>query len=391
VWLLLVVLAFGVVAGALMTWHHETQLYGSGTAELAGCEASASVNCDIVNTSRWSELAGVPIATLAVAAYLAIAALALWALEDRPGALGLVLAAGVAAALYSAFLFHVSRTELGYVCSWCIRLYAVNVAIPILALVAGRPRAPDRRTLVRAAAALAGFALLAVGLQRLYRHRLGGDAVAAPDVATELAPDPTGAPAPRAFDVEIAPGRTAPLVITPDDVWKGSLDAPVVVVELADFQCGACRRAAAALAEAVAARKDRLLFVFRHFPLNSDCNPQLAERLHPHACVAAQAAECAREQGRFWAMHDLLFANQDRLAPVWLRRYAERAGLDLAAYDACIASDRSAAAVRADIDAGNRLEASGTPRLIIDGVQYRGAIEPISLGEALDAAIARPR
>jgi thiol-disulfide isomerase/thioredoxin/uncharacterized membrane protein len=120
--------------------HHENQVYGDATLALANCPESETVNCDLVNSSRWSEIAGVPIAALALPTYLLLLLL-LAASSRAPETLGYVFCVGLLTVAYSAALFFVSKILVGYLCLWCMRLYAVNLSIPILAALAAR-RAP---------------------------------------------------------------------------------------------------------------------------------------------------------------------------------------------------------------------------------------------------------
>jgi formate-nitrite transporter family protein len=114
--------------------------------------------------------------------------------------------------------------------------------------------------------------------------------------------------------------------------------------------------------------------VFRHFPLTN---------IHPHAQAAAEAAEAASRQGRFWEMHDLLFRNQSRLEPGDLRRYAERLGLDVEHFESDLADRPITARVDRDVESGVESAVDGTPSLFIDGRRYRGPRDSASLGRAV--------
>jgi protein-disulfide isomerase len=115
--------------------------------------------------------------------------------------------------------------------------------------------------------------------------------------------------------------------------------------------------------------------VYRHFPLRS---------IHPHAQAAAEAAEAAGRQGRFWEMHDVLFRNQLRLEPDDLRRYAKRIGLDLDRFDADVADRTVRARVARDVQTGLESGVDGTPSLFIDGRRYLGPRDAASLAAALE-------
>jgi diadenylate cyclase len=117
--------------------------------------------------------------------------------------------------------------------------------------------------------------------------------------------------------------------------------------------------------------------VFRHFPLDS---------VHPHARRAAEAAEAAAAQGRFWEMHDLLFENQDNLDDEALRRYAARLGLDMARFEDDLAERRHAPRVREDRLDGERTGVEGTPTFFINGARYEGSLDLEGMLAAVEEA-----
>jgi protein-disulfide isomerase len=146
----------------------------------------------------------------------------------------------------------------------------------------------------------------------------------------------------------------------------GPSQAAVTVVEYGDFECPNCKQAAPAVKLLLTRFAGRVRFAYRHFPL---------EGVHPHALHAALAAEAAGAQGKFWPMHDLLFENQAHLKLPQLRRYAERLELDLARYDAEMASDLYLQRVRSHIASGEESGVRGTPGFFVDGI-----IQDVSFG-----------
>jgi protein-disulfide isomerase len=165
--------------------------------------------------------------------------------------------------------------------------------------------------------------------------------------------------------------------VDPTDHARGVGGARRLVV-YGDFECP---YTAATMREV-----DRLLaggaafeVVFRHFPLRS---------IHPHAQAAAQAAEAAARQGRFWEMHDLLFRNQTRLEPPDLRRLAERLGLDLARFDSELDDAAVLDRIDRDVETGEQSGVEGTPSLFIDGQRYLGPRDADSLNEVLGSDVA---
>jgi protein-disulfide isomerase len=149
-----------------------------------------------------------------------------------------------------------------------------------------------------------------------------------------------------------------------DDHVRGPADAPLVI-EYADFECPFC----AAVSRRLADR--RLLRVFRHFPVRSS---------HPRAWAAACASEAASLQGRFWEMHDSLFADQGRLEDPHLWSRATQLGLDLERFDADRRSDAVLARVRRDFESGVRAGVVTTPTLLSGGETYAGSVAEETLG-----------
>jgi protein-disulfide isomerase len=146
---------------------------------------------------------------------------------------------------------------------------------------------------------------------------------------------------------------------------EGPAHAPVTIVEFADFQCPFCGAFARDTEhELLAAYRGKVRFVIRDFPISG---------LHPYAEKAAEAAECAYDQGKFWPYHDLLFAHQDALDDAHLKAYAKQVGADGRAFSRCLDSGRKAAVVAADEADGQRYGVSATPTFFINGQKLIGA------------------
>ena len=157
------------------------------------------------------------------------------------------------------------------------------------------------------------------------------------------------------------------------DHLRGSIDAPVIMVEYADFECPYCAQAYPVVKALENQLGDMLAVAFRHFPLAT---------VHPHAQLAAEAAEAAGAQGRFWDMHDTLFENQSRLAPDDLVAYASMLQLDVARFAQDVAAHRHAGKIREDFISGVRSGISGTPTFFINGLMHTG-YDPASLLAAI--------
>lgn len=154
--------------------------------------------------------------------------------------------------------------------------------------------------------------------------------------------------------------------VTAVDHQVGADHAPVTVVEYADFECPICKQAAPALKLLLRHFPEEVRIVFRHFPL---------EAVHPHALAAAEAAETAGAQGKFWEMHDLLFANQLHLKSNNLRSYAEQLHLDMSRYTAEMDDEIYRQRVREHIESGRQSGVRSTP-----GIFINGAVQDVSAG-----------
>ncbi|MEJ2011078.1 MAG: Na+/H+ antiporter NhaA [Anaerolineales bacterium] len=159
------------------------------------------------------------------------------------------------------------------------------------------------------------------------------------------------------------------------DHRRGPADAPVVFVEYGDYECPHCRQAHGIVSELHERLGDRFSYVFRHFPIRSS---------HIHAQHAAEAAEAAAAQGKFWEMHDKLFANQDALDDESLIRYAAEIGLDVERFKRELAERVYAERVNEDFRSGVRSGANGTPTFYINGERYDGPWDVESLKEEIE-------
>lgn len=170
--------------------------------------------------------------------------------------------------------------------------------------------------------------------------------------------------------------------VGPGDHAQGPADAPVTLVEYGDYECPHCGRAQPVLKRVQERLGDRLRLVFRHFPL---------AEMHPLATGAAELAEAADAQGKFWPMHDTLFAHQDALEPPALLRHAQGLHLDVAKLEETIKSGAPLERVRADFMGGVRSGVNGTPAFFINGQRFDGvwsdADEFVSVLEAAAVAI----
>lgn len=368
---LLVLLALaGVADGIHLTKIHVeyevTQSYASGA-----CHQLSSSGCDIAVKSPWSEVGGVPVAFVGVAVDVGIAMLGVLALTGRGAvALPLLFVLGLGGVLVSLLMASVSVAANSF-CPFCMIWYGINAGLLAAAWVAldrpARRAIPDLlRALGRPVADL-GLPVFAVGLAGAFGV---GHVVFSSLEAGLVAEQQKGV---AQITSQIAGSKPAEDVSIPDAPVKGPADAKVVIVEFSDFQCPYCRKLWETL-EAVVDERGDVRISFGHFPLDSACNPLVSSRMHPNACGAAYAAECARRQGRFWEYADILFHNQGALGEGDLLEYAGRLGMDLDVFEKCVGSAEVKARIQADIAVAARLAVASTPTFFINGYKAEGAL-----------------
>jgi protein-disulfide isomerase len=160
---------------------------------------------------------------------------------------------------------------------------------------------------------------------------------------------------------------------------QGPANAPVELVEFSDFQCPFCYRAHPTVKQVLNTYGSKVRFVYRNYPLPN----------HPNARPAAEAAQCANEQGQFWPYHDRLFADQSKLGDDDLKASAAALGMDAAKFDACFDSHKYKARVDADLKAGNEAGVNGTPAFFINGRLLSGAQPYDEFKRVIDEELAR--
>jgi protein-disulfide isomerase len=157
----------------------------------------------------------------------------------------------------------------------------------------------------------------------------------------------------------------------------GPANAPATLVEYGDYECPYCGFAHPMVQSVLDRLQGHVRFAFRHFPL---------AEIHPHAVLAAEAAEAAGAQDKFWPMHDMLYENLRALRELDLLRTAAALGLHLPGFTAELADHRWEPPVREDFMSGVRSGVNGTPTFFVNGIRHDGSWDADSLTEALIAA-----
>lgn len=377
--------------------------YGVGTPADAICGPEAVSGCDVVNQSAYAELAGVPLAAIGLVFYVSLAAalaLALFAGDAvraavarlALGALGLAMAADLV-------LLGLQAVKLNAYCTLCLLTYALgagalSVLLPARRSLVGPPLRASEGRLVVAGSLISAVATLAAAAT--YQVALAGRP-SSPAAILGVSTAPAATPSPGAAqggdarqevqrlqailddpqkleryyseralkEFEQAKVESFDLASTP---FKGSADAPIKVIEFSDFLCPYCRQLADGLNAFLPQTAGRVVLYYKQYPMDNACNESLKQQLHPGACVVAMGGICAAEQNRFWPYHDRVFAKQGQMASrPEVQKAAAEAGLDGAAFGACLDRPATMQRLRAEIREGTAAGVKGTPTLFING------------------------
>ncbi|MCX8073519.1 MAG: thioredoxin domain-containing protein [Candidatus Binatia bacterium] len=349
------------------------------------CNVNQVVNCDVVLSSRWSELGGFSVSLLATVFYVSVSVLALAAFMNQVASVrrriaGALVVLAVAGLGFSVYMAVVSFGVLRAVCVLCTGLYLVGLANFVAAwrlhrslLVASRVEqalALRRDLWLYVGAVVAALTLIGSAVWDAWRY------TRQPDSVDELVRTD-----PRFVEWFQRLARVEVPVDTRNS--RGPANAAVTIVEFSDFECVHCAALHKALQETWLRSPTMVRVVFRHFPLDSACNPLVGSRFHPVACDAAVAAECAGEQGKFWQYHDRLFDHQRQLDGELLDALARQLGLDMPSFRRCMQDPNIRRRVQDDIAVGMKLGVNSTPTMFLNGRMVKGALDAATLQRAL--------
>ncbi len=159
---------------------------------------------------------------------------------------------------------------------------------------------------------------------------------------------------------------------------RGDPKAPITIVEFSDFQCPYCKQTEATLKNVLSKYNGQVNVAFRDFPLGP---------VHPHAEMAAEAARCAGEQGKFWEFHDALFDDQSKLDEPGLNATAQKLGLDANSFQSCLTSGKYKVQVSQDEEDGKKAGVTGTPGFFVAGIFVNGAQPEAEFDKIIDAEL----
>ncbi len=391
----------------------------------AGCAIGEGFGCRAALTSSYSTVFGIPSSVLAMPTYVVLIVLALFGLSKaHPERARRALSYGIGiltlVCCYSLFLLYTLLFTLGEICPWCVTNHVMHFVV--LALFFTARRGGLKAPYAEALSGLASFKQPALGAA-LALVLGGGAALLGYNMAHESALEARQAVIAEQFDAAgggaastndtqkvdagaspataTRPAREPKLLdagydyhafdIGADDYVSGPMDAPVTIVAIKDFECGFCRHLTNQMKPLKKKYKDKVRVVFKHFPMNADCNYRMgSSRMHEGACRSAYTAHCAHEQGKFEAMQDMLYNNFKKFSDEQLAGYAAKVGLDMDKYKECLASDRPKAKIKEDVKLAAKLRINGTPRVYINNRMVTGSTATDVLDYYVQMAIKHP-
>lgn len=352
------------------------------------CNINAQFNCKAVNESSWSQWFGIPVAAWGAWFYSIVLGFSiLFSDRDRfydeeifevSSFFSLV---GIIASLG---LFYISKFEIGVLCPVCLGVYATN-ALNLGLVYWCRPKGKGYLGGVRDGFfTLLGFIFEGISTKARARGpvlRLLAIFILTAGVGVYSLRDTLSIRFLATFTAEPEwskePVKDIRLDTSPSptqDYSQGPLDAPLKLVEFADYECPACQALSLVLSELLKKYEGRVHYTFKNYPLDMACNPALTNPIHEHACYAAYLSRCAGAQGKFWEMNEYLFdtgIKSSELEGDALKKKMEAGikelNLDEKVTETCLASEETKNKISSDIQEGDALGLTGTPTIFING------------------------
>ena len=406
----------------------------------SACDVGGNTSCVEVARSKWAkvnigeERPELPLSALVLGFFLTTGLLGFLALrgsdERRAQTVDIITAMAAIGVLDGLFLIYIQAAELKTWCLFCLGIDAVNIILLLAAAKASGkgivgsvlgalpPKMPV--ALIAAVTLVAGTGITyKTYTGELEKAGITGPRTMASKSASSGGKAATGDSAshghdshdghdhgepPKAFEdmteeekeQAVKESRAALVQFLDDyktvaakdipaasfDATKGNAQSKVQFVEFADFECPHCRQLGWYMQDIAQRYYELVHFTFKHYPLGKKCNEMMSRDMHPEACQAAVATQCARRQGSFWPYHDQTFDNQGQLSRKKLLSIADKLSLDRSSFDTCLDSDAAWDEVRAQVAVGRQLGLQGTPAVFINGKELP-SIHPLAIEAAL--------
>lgn len=369
---------FSSIAGiilSLISTFQRFRILKNGLVDESYCSISEFINCDLVNASSYSELMGIPIAWLGFMFYLVVLIFSLFLLlskGERRGTATIVFGMGVLSIIYSIWLAWIAFFVIDAVCMECLAMYAANFLIMLSGFFMLKVKLSDLPKYLYNFV-LSVFSRGSLDFKvRIWRHigvafvvfLLGfvvivwispGEIVSDPAMSTKEKIDAFYKQSIHDFQIS--------------DKWAvwGNPNSKVKIVEFSEFQCPYCKISAFNVKPFLQELNNKVAYYFVNYPLDSSCNPNLTNPMHPMACEAARAGICAMQQGKFWPFHDDLFRNAKKLSSRLILDIAKKNGLKIDQLEICMNDPATSDQILEEIKAADKIYVKGTPSIFLNG------------------------
>ncbi len=371
----------GAIMSTLLTMHHADHSFHSAFMD-ALCGENAKSGCNVVNRSSASELAGLPVALWGFMYYVVIATFSLFyrSTGEKLFIQSIFLLA-IFGALIDIGLLVYSLAALHTVCTICAITYLATFAVLGAAFREKKKNNialfPDLSTLLD----MKMSATTSIVLLFLLAPASGGFVYLAASENTKS--QSSGS---YMYHLQMAVNayfneynNTLPVTLNnAESPRKGPENGVLNITEFADFLCPHCKIAATTLDTLYKKYPNQISVTYRHYPLDSNCNKSMQRQLHDGACVLSYASYCAGRQGKFWQMHDEIYANQEQLGRLEkvtekdVTSFAKSVALNMAQFQQCLDSDETKTAISKDLTEADGLKIRGTPSVYINGKKMEG-------------------
>ncbi len=349
------------------------------------CDIGSTFDCTAIEISRYAELVpGIPLSGFALAGYLLIAFLALWARfggadnkndDTEAQILPWLKFLGFISLAFSAIYLLIMILAIKKLCLLCLVIDAINAAIFAFVLTlkneAKTTWAPISKPFYTSAIAAVVIAFL-VSLALNPTAKMKSE-----DLAD--------------WKSSILSGKRISIQIPENSPTLGTPDAKITIVKFSDYQCPMCKMSAATVHALAKRYGNDVRFVFLNFPLSSECNAKVTSPMHVAACDAARAATCANQQGKFDEAYTALFDAQENLPTEKALGALAKSSLDLKALETCMNQPSTNEKVMAEAALGSTLGIEATPTFFVDGLKIEGGLPTHLWIEILDTMLAQKK
>lgn len=376
-------LIFGIILGVIgvglsyySLTHHLALKFGE--AGNFACNINDVLSCDKVAESKYSEIFGIPLGVYGIGFFGGLVALLLTfafkpssRLDTLPFYKNMVYTgAGI-----SIILLVISKTMVDALCPTCIAIYVTTFAQVGLVFFK-RDEFTDSfntKNFYNGATYCAVILGLVIGVYQFVKPTSHDNPYRMAHLMKEKAKSgesSTDAPtmlSPKRHDIKISKSAYSGLG---EDYRVGSDEAKVIIQEFADFQCPACQKISDTLQLLKREFGDKISIVFRNYPLDKTCNSSIKSKFHDNACEAATIARCAGRLGKFWPLHNRIYASQEDINSENLKKWGMEAGLTEEAITECKASPDILAKIKDDVAVANKIGVNSTPSLYFNGQHF---------------------